>query len=437
VDSIPVLEEKSFLSPPVARRRSLIDTVNDAKIQYAQLVGFDVPYVHDVSVGLWISYVIISDGTIWGMNTIGGSFSGFCDDWTEEDDTGTPILVNTTDFYYRDEDPFAQQFYYPYSMNGLAPDRTQLAVVDDNYWHAFFLDTTGTAWMLGAADDGIAGAGEDVDTEWQCLFPAGVNSHLERLYVDIDVFGQGGAVAIDSTGLLWTWGYEAYGYIGNGESSFTGNPYDSQKVAFNPTQGGLNGEIDITGKTWISVGAAWKHAAAIDTEGRLWTWGVNNVGAMGRGSSAWYCDEYPTQVGSDTDWLSVQGGEYGVVAQKTDGSLWGWGDLFASTYQYNVPTSLNLSCDLGDWEYAYYWIMANVNGSTKVMGYNTADNQLGLGDLPKGTTYTDWQDFPVDFVKFDIESWHGIGFDTDKNVYIWGEDYTSSPVIINQDWLTY
>lgn len=43
IGSVPILSESSFLSPPIVRRKALIDTSNDIKVQYVQRVELELP----------------------------------------------------------------------------------------------------------------------------------------------------------------------------------------------------------------------------------------------------------------------------------------------------------------------------------------------------------------------------------------------------------
>ena len=66
-------------------------------------------------------------------------------------------------------------------------------------------------------------------------------------------------------------------------------------------------------------------AFAIKTNGTLWAWGANGNGQLGDGTVN--NASSPVQViGAATPWKSVSTNHYcGVLAIKTDGTLWGWG----------------------------------------------------------------------------------------------------------------
>ncbi|RYY50963.1 MAG: T9SS type A sorting domain-containing protein [Chitinophagaceae bacterium] len=77
-----------------------------------------------------------------------------------------------------------------------------------------------------------------------------------------------------------------------------------------------------------SVGAAgYEHSAAVKTDGSLWTWGSNSDGQLGDGTNVGIYP-YPRQVGNETNWLRVYAALNVTMAIKTDGTLWAWGSNF-------------------------------------------------------------------------------------------------------------
>ncbi|MDB4793502.1 hypothetical protein OAG63_00550, partial [Methylacidiphilales bacterium] len=71
------------------------------------------------------------------------------------------------------------------------------------------------------------------------------------------------------------------------------------------------------------------HAAAVKTDGTLWTWGENEAGALGNGSTSLFGNPSPSQVGTATNWKTVAAGSLDTIALKTDGTLWAWGSNYA------------------------------------------------------------------------------------------------------------
>ncbi|GLU52761.1 RCC1 domain-containing protein [Dyadobacter frigoris] len=63
---------------------------------------------------------------------------------------------------------------------------------------------------------------------------------------------------------------------------------------------------------------------AIATDGSLWTWGLNQYGQLGDGTTT--AKTLPVQIGSDKSWesvYSIAGTSFGI---KADGILWSWGN---------------------------------------------------------------------------------------------------------------
>ena len=74
---------------------------------------------------------------------------------------------------------------------------------------------------------------------------------------------------------------------------------------------------------WASVAAGAGHTVAIRADGSLWAWGANWNGQLGDGTTEDRLS--PVRVGSDNNWASVSVGMIHTVAVRTDGSLWAWG----------------------------------------------------------------------------------------------------------------
>jgi alpha-tubulin suppressor-like RCC1 family protein len=63
---------------------------------------------------------------------------------------------------------------------------------------------------------------------------------------------------------------------------------------------------------------------AVKTDGTLWSWGVNNSGQLGDGSTTSRSSP-GTVAGGGTTWKQVACGYRHALAIKTDGTLWSWG----------------------------------------------------------------------------------------------------------------
>jgi alpha-tubulin suppressor-like RCC1 family protein len=142
---------------------------------------------------------------------------------------------------------------------------------------------------------------------------------------------------------------------------------------------------------WLNVSCGRYNSLAVKTNGTLWSWGRNSVGALGLGNRTSYSS--PKQIGALTTWLTVAGGPYYTMAVKTDGTLWAIGGNNAAgqmglnnTTEYSSPkqvgsltTWLNVACGGQEFTFA-----SKTDGTLWSWGRGT-EGQLGLGNT---TTYS-------------------------------------------------
>ena len=80
--------------------------------------------------------------------------------------------------------------------------------------------------------------------------------------------------------------------------------------------------VQVPGTTWRSIEAGLNHVVATKTDGTLWCWGQNDEGLLGQNNLSNYSS--PRQV-PGTNWSTHVAAQEGTWAIKTDGTLWGWG----------------------------------------------------------------------------------------------------------------
>jgi alpha-tubulin suppressor-like RCC1 family protein len=228
-----------------------------------------------VSCGGYHTAAIKTDGTLWGW---GKNLSGHLGDGTTTSRT-SPVqtIVGGTNW--------------------------KMVSAGQNFTGA--IKTDGTLWMWGYGFDGELGVGAQalISTPVQTV-AAGTN------WKQISCSGIAGtAAAIKTDGTLWMWGLNTSGELGDGTTTRKSSPV--QTVA-----GGNN---------WKFVSTQGKQATrAIKTDGTLWTWGLNDYGQLGDGTTTSRSSPVQT-VAAGTNWKIVCSGRNSTLAIKTDGSLWSWG----------------------------------------------------------------------------------------------------------------
>ena len=74
---------------------------------------------------------------------------------------------------------------------------------------------------------------------------------------------------------------------------------------------------------WKRVNGHYYNTIAQKTDGSLWGWGNNGFGVLGVGDTI--SKLYPTAIGANKDWSDFSLGYMHAVAIKNDGTLWAWG----------------------------------------------------------------------------------------------------------------
>jgi alpha-tubulin suppressor-like RCC1 family protein len=75
---------------------------------------------------------------------------------------------------------------------------------------------------------------------------------------------------------------------------------------------------------WQKVSSSWLFIVAIKTNGTLWGWGNNGQGQLAQPAGQSFI-KTPTQIGVETNWADISVGAGQSLALKRDGSIWGWG----------------------------------------------------------------------------------------------------------------
>ena len=146
----------------------------------------------------------------------------------------------------------------------------------------------------------------------------------------------------------------------------------------------VSSPTQLTGTDWNIMSSAGYNASTgfgIKTDGTLWSWGENDNGELGQNNKT-ACSS-PIQIGSDTNWSTINSTGYGALGTKTDGTLWVWGR--------------------GNW--------GSLGNNTGPSYYRSSPVQV------PGTTW------PTDMDKMGTGATHTLAIKTDGTLWVWGRNY--------------
>uniref|UniRef100_UPI004056BE71 RCC1 domain-containing protein n=1 Tax=Candidatus Electronema sp. TaxID=2698783 RepID=UPI004056BE71 len=165
--------------------------------------------------------------------------------------------------------------------------------------HSVAVKTDGTLWAWGVNFSGQLGDGTTVNRNLP--FQIGTASDWRAAAA-----GESHSLAVKSDGTLWSWGDNQYGQLGDGTTVQREKPV----------------RVGGASSNWQTVTAGYSHSLAIRTDGTLWTWGDNQYGQLGDGTTE--RKNKPVQI-STASWQSLAAGRFHAAAVRSDGTLWTWG----------------------------------------------------------------------------------------------------------------
>src|SRR5690349_9424591 len=170
------------------------------------------------------------------------------------------------------------------------------------------LRSDGTVWAWGANGAGQLGRGTGTNHE---VTPARVTGLAGAVKISA---GAAFEMALRSDGTVWAWGSNGDGALANGTR--TGYSAVPVKVA------SLDNVTDIAAGFGTAVVTRTNGISVAKT---VWTWGANDGGQIGDGTTAWRLT--PVQVTGLPVYLAgIAAGFRFTAVLGTDGTVWAWGD---------------------------------------------------------------------------------------------------------------
>ena len=284
---------------------------------------------------------IKSDGTLWGwgLNTSGQLGTN------STTNVSSPVLVSG-----------------PVGASWLAVSAGSL--------HSLGITTTGLLYGWGQNTSGQVGISSLVAKSSPVLVsgPAGTS------WIQVSA-GQLHSLAVTTNGILYAWGFNLYGQVGNNSSATVSSPV----LVSGPA-----------GASWSAVAAGGYHSLAITTTGVLYGWGLNSAGQLGTSSTTTVSSAVLVSGPAGASWTAIAAGASHSLGITSAGRLYGWGSNTSGQAGINSLSANILSPVLvsgppgASWTAvaggAYFSLGITTTGAAYGWGLNTS-GQLGNASL--------------------------------------------------------
>ena len=200
--------------------------------------------------------------------------------------------------------------------------------------HSLALGSDGNAYAWGYNGSGQLGDGTSSSQSTPVRVKAPDRSTYPDLPADFTYLqvsaGQYHSLALGSDGNVYAWGYNNYGQLGNGTTSYSQSVPVRVKTPDRKTYPDLPADF-----TYLQVSAGGSHSLALGSDGNAYAWGYNGSGQLGDGTSSGQSTPvrvktpdrktYP-DLPADFTYLQVSAGYLHSLAVGSDGNAWAWGD---------------------------------------------------------------------------------------------------------------
>jgi alpha-tubulin suppressor-like RCC1 family protein len=198
-------------------------------------------------------------------------------------------------------------------MSGALLGKTVVAVAAGAF-HSLALTSDGLLFAWGKNTNGELGNNSTADSSVPILVDmTGVLAGKAIVQI---AAGQGCSAVLDSTGKVYAWGQNNYGQLGDGTTT------ESHVAVAVDTSGVLSGKV----VSQLSLGAS--HSLVLTSDGMVFAWGMNLRGQLGNGTTTSSSSPVAVDVSgvlASKTITSLAGGYTHSLALASDGTVYAWG----------------------------------------------------------------------------------------------------------------
>jgi len=293
---------------------------------------------------------------------------------------------------------------------------------------AIVIDNANTIYAWGANSWGELGDNSLVNRGTPVLVDT--NGVLAGKNITSVARGSYFTVALAEDNQLYAWGNNTYGQFGNNTSD------GSSSVAV---------EVDMTGvlagKTITAISAGAYHTVALDSDGKVYAWGHNSYGQLGNNSNE------PSSVPIEVDMsgllagktiTAISAGQYFTLALDSNGKVYSWGRNNWGQLGINSQIDSNFPRSVVDTGVLSGKIITTLSAGEEYSlvldsdgkAYSWGKNNYGqLGDFSSLTRKTpvnvfmyDMAMVPLDFIEIAAGRTHSTALSSNNRAYTWGQN---------------
>ncbi|MBC2727352.1 X2-like carbohydrate binding domain-containing protein [Desulfosporosinus sp.] len=306
---------------------------------------------------------------------------------------------------------------------------TQIVTVDgtaSSYWDIDLMPDTHYYYYVVAYDED----GNSSTIPTATLIKTGIQPTVIPSTVPIAA-GDYHSLARTDEGLVWAWGYNSDGQLGEGTTDVKNSPV---LVVGASGSGYLENVAAIAAQGYSSV--------ALKNDGTVWTWGTNDYGLLGIGTEDNYPHSTPVQVrgyqgvGYLTHVVAIATSEYHTLALKSDGTVWAWGNNYEGNLGDGTDIKRLTPVPVKSPDGTGYLtnIIAIAAGDAHSMALKSDGTvwtwgQNAFGQLGNGMYDWDMHSLPSQVPSLSgvkviaAGQYHSLALKTDKTVFAWGANH--------------